>query len=85
MSTRWSDWYWKGAGAFGAGYVPVGYVTTWSPAVSAADQRWYDCTLPSGYGGGGYGVGGYGGFSSPVWSMFGDSVDAIWTDIDLTV
>jgi len=30
MSTRWSDWYWKGAGAFGAGYVPIGYVTSWS-------------------------------------------------------
>lgn len=30
MATRWNDWYWKGAGAFGAGRVPIGYVTSWS-------------------------------------------------------
>jgi hypothetical protein len=44
MTTRWTAWYHKGAGAFGAGYVPVGYETAWgshTPSEASAWTDWY--------------------------------------------
>jgi hypothetical protein len=56
MTTRWTAWYWKGAGAFGAGKVPIGYVTVWPVEDESEAASWTDYDA-------------YGGLTPPSWSL----------------
>lgn len=65
MATRWNDWYWKGAGAFGAGRVPIGYVTAWSVNMDHDGEAWIEVDY----------------MSWSYWNPVYDWVDSIWVDL----